>query len=38
MNDSLLSIQNLRAWYNKDKEVLSDFSFDLMNHEVALHF
>jgi ABC-2 type transport system ATP-binding protein len=35
MNDSLLSIQNLRAWYNKDKEVLFDFSFDLMNHEVA---
>ena len=35
MGDALLTIQNLSAWYNNEKRILSDFSFALDEHEVA---
>ena len=35
MGESVLSIQNLHAWYNKKKEVLSGFSIELGRQEVV---
>ncbi|HBA97364.1 MAG TPA: ABC transporter ATP-binding protein [Lachnospiraceae bacterium] len=35
MGEALLAVQNLSAWYNNEKMVLSDFSFELAEHEVA---
>lgn len=35
MKEQLLSIKNLRGWYQKDKMVLSDFSIDLNKNEVV---
>ncbi len=35
MRNSLLSVQNLKVWYNKDRDVLSEFSIDLKYHETA---
>lgn len=32
---SLLTVENLCAWYNRDKTVLSDFSVELKEHEVT---
>ncbi len=35
MENSLLTIKNLSAWYNSKKMVLSDFSLELAEHEVV---
>ena len=35
MNQQLLSVKNLRAWYHLENPVLSDFSIDLNTHEVV---
>lgn len=35
MNQKLLTIKNLRAWYHPGKNVLSDLSIDLNAHEVV---
>lgn len=35
MENALLTVKNLRAWYSEEKMVLSDFSFELAEHEVA---
>ncbi len=35
MGETLLTIQNLRAWYRNEKMVLSDFSFELAEYEAA---
>lgn len=35
MDGSLLKIKTLRAWYNREKEVLSDFSLELAEHEAV---
>lgn len=35
MEAPLLSVQHLRAWYEKDRDVLSDFSVTLENREVV---
>lgn len=35
MMDALLSVNHLNAWYGKDKNVLSDFSLELMDHETV---
>ncbi len=35
MEEALLTVKNLNAWYNNEKMVLSEFSFELAEHEVA---
>ena len=35
MNNSLLTIQNLSAWYSEDRKVLSNVSLELADHEVV---
>ena len=35
MEEVLLTVKNLDAWYNKEKMVLSDFSFELTEREAA---
>jgi len=35
MGETLLTVQNLSAWYSEEKMVLSGFSFSLAEHEVA---
>ena len=35
MGETLLTVQNLSAWYTKEKMILSRFSFSLAEHEVA---
>ena len=35
MGEPVLSIQNLSAWYGREKTVLCDFSFQLYDHEAA---
>lgn len=35
MEEALLTIKNLNAWYDDGKKILSDFSFELAEHEVA---
>lgn len=35
MDTTLLNIQNLSAWYNGERKVLSDFSIELDEHEVV---
>ena len=35
MGEALLTVKNLSAWYSDDKRILSDFSFELSEHEVA---
>lgn len=35
MGNSLLTIQNLSAWYSKDRKVLSNVSLELAEHEVV---
>ncbi|MDE7132384.1 MAG: ABC transporter ATP-binding protein [Lachnospiraceae bacterium] len=35
MNNSLLTIQNLSAWYSEDRNVLSNVSLELAEHEVV---
>lgn len=35
MGKELLSVKNLSAWYSEEKTVLSDFSFELFEHEAA---
>lgn len=35
MGSALLTIKNLSAWYNAEKEVLSDFSIELHEHEAV---
>lgn len=35
MGEALLTVKNLNAWYNDEKIILSDFSFELAEHEVA---
>ena len=35
MEGALLIVKNLKAWYSEEKMVLSDFSFELAEHEVA---
>ena len=35
MDDSLLTIKNLSAWYDRERKVLSDFSMELLEHEVV---
>lgn len=35
MNNSLLTIQNLSAWYSEDRKVLSNVSLELAEHEVV---
>ena len=35
MGKELLTVKNLRAWYSEEKLVLSDFSFELSEHEAA---
>ena len=35
MGQALLTVENLSAWYSNEKMVLSDFSFELAEHEVA---
>lgn len=35
MDDSLLTVKNLSAWYDGERKVLSDFSMELLEHEVV---
>ena len=35
MGEPVLSIQNLSAWYGREKTVLCDFSFQLYDHEAV---
>ncbi|MCI8392210.1 MAG: ABC transporter ATP-binding protein [Roseburia sp.] len=35
MGEALLTVKNLSAWYSEEKRVLSDFSFELSDHEAA---
>ena len=35
MGEALLTVKNLNAWYSEEKRVLSDFSFELSDHEAA---
>ena len=35
MGETLLTVQNLSAWYSEEKRILSGFSFSLAEHEVA---
>ena len=35
MGETLLTVQNLSAWYSEEKMILSGFSFSLAEHEVA---
>ena len=35
MGEALLTVQNLSAWYTEGKMILSDFSFELAEHEAA---
>ncbi len=35
MGAALLDVKNLKAWYSEEKMVLSDFSLELAEHEVA---
>lgn len=35
MGEALLTIQNLSAWYSSERMILSDFSFELAEHEAA---
>ena len=35
MEQALLTIQNLSAWYSNEKMILSDFSFVLAEHEAV---
>lgn len=35
MEYTLLSVQHLNAWYQKDKRILKDLSFELQEHEVV---
>lgn len=35
MKEQFLTIKNLRGWYQKEKQVLSDFSMELKEHEVV---
>lgn len=35
MNNSLLTIHNLSAWYFEDRKVLSNVSLELADHEVV---
>ena len=35
MEEALLTVKNLSAWYDNEKKVLSDFSFTLAGHEAA---
>ena len=35
MGEAFLNIKNLNAWYSSKKMILSDFSFELSEHEVA---
>ena len=35
MGETLLTVQNLSAWYSEQKRILSGFSFSLTEHEVA---
>ena len=35
MNTSLMSIQNLSAWYDSEKNILSNFSLELKEHEAV---
>ncbi len=35
MEKPFLTVKNLTAWYNSSKIILSDFSFELADHEVA---
>lgn len=35
MNNALLTIQNLSAWYSEDRKVLSNVSLELAEHEVV---
>ena len=35
MGEALLTVENLSAWYSNEKMVLSDFSFELAEQEVA---
>ena len=34
-NENLLTIDNMRVWYSKDKNMLNDFSISLKNNEVV---
>ena len=36
MGETLLTIKNLSAWYSEEKRILSEFSFSLVEHELAL--
>ena len=35
MGAALLTVKNLNAWYSDEKMILSDFSLELAEHEVA---
>ncbi len=35
MGEALLTVKNLSAWYSNEKRILSDFSFELAEHEAA---
>ena len=35
MGETLLTVQNLSAWYSEEKMILSGFSFSLAEHKVA---
>ena len=35
MDDSLLTVKNLSAWYDRERKVLSDFSLELLEHEAV---
>ncbi len=35
MGETILTVQNLSAWYSEEKRILSGFSFSLAEHEVA---
>ncbi|MEZ3433668.1 MAG: ABC transporter ATP-binding protein [Lachnospiraceae bacterium] len=35
MGEKLLTVKNLSAWYSEEKTILSDFYFELAEHEVA---
>ena len=35
MGEVFLAVKNLSAWYSNEKKILSDFSFELAEHEVA---
>ena len=35
MGETLLTVQNLSAWYSEEKRILSGFSFSLAEHEAA---